>query len=444
MKIVIAGAGEVGTHLAKMLSKEKHDIILMDEDSEKLHQISSHIDLLTVTGYANSIRDLQEAGTQDADLFIAVTPFEDRNIVACLIAKDLGAKRTVARVNNGEFLNPHNRARFTKFGVDEIIYPENLAAKEIVNSIKQVGTREMIEFSGGKLILMGIKVRGNAPIVNRTMEDISLTDEAIRTVAISRENKVFIPRGKSVILNGDIVFFITNKANKDQIFNLCGKKIYEIKNIMILGGSRIAQKAVEKLGDQYHIKIIEYDRDRSIRLAGKLRNALVIHGDGRNMELLKEESLEKMDAFVAVTGNSETNILSCQLAKSIGVKRTIAEIENIDFLNMAEEMGIGSIINKKLLAASYIYKYTMGTSVSQVKCLTASDADVFEFEVKNESKITSKPLRELSFPEDAIVGGVIRGDKGFVATGDTQIKIGDLVVVFALTSAISKIEKFFN
>ena len=444
MKIVIVGAGEVGTHLARMLSKENHDIILIDEDSERLQRISSQVDLLAVNGFANSFKDLQDAGVNEADLFIAVTPYEDRNIVSCLIAKDLGAKRTVARVNNGEFLKEFNRERISRFGVDEIIYPENLAAKEIVNSIKQVGTREMIEFSDGKLILMGIKIRENAPVVNRNMEEISMTNSAIRAVAITRGNKVIVPHGKDKILNGDIVYFITTKVNKNLVFKLSGKEIFEIKNIMILGGSRIAQKTVEKLGDQYNIKIIEADRDRSIKLAGKVRNALIINGDGRNMDLLKEESLDKMDAFIAVTGNSETNILSCQLAKSFGVKRTIAEIENLDFLNMAEEMGIGSIINKKLLAASYIYKYTIGGSVSQVKCLTATDAEVFEFQIVSETKITSRPLRDLSFPEDAIIGGIIRGDKGIVATGDTQIKVGDLVVVFALTSSISKMEKFFR
>lgn len=444
MKIVIVGAGEVGTHLARMLSKENHDIILLDEDPEKLQRISSQIDLLAITGFANSFKDLEDAGVAKADLFIAVTPFEDRNVVACLIAKDLGAKRTVARVNNGEFLNEKNRERITQFGVDEIIYPENLAAREIVNSIKQVGTREMIEFSDGKLTMMGIKIRENAPVVNHTLEEISHNNPDIRAVAITRGKNVFVPHGQDKILNGDIVYFITIKEKKNLVFELAGKQIFEVKNIMIMGGSRIAQKAAEKLGDEYNIKIIESNRDRCIKLAGKVRNALVICGDGRNLDLLKEESLNEMDAFVAVTGNSETNLLSCHLAKSFGVKRTVAEIENIDFLDMAEGMGIGSIINKKLLAASYIYKYTTGASVAQVKCLTATDAEVFEFEILTESKITKKPLKDLSFPEDAIIGGIIRNNFGYVATGDTHVQIGDLVVVFALTSSINKMEKFFR
>ena len=444
MKIVIAGAGEVGTHLAKMLSRVNHDIILLDEDQDRLQQISNQIDIMTVPGFVNSFKDLKEAGVPGADLFIAVTPFEDRNIVACIIAKDLGARRTVARVNSGEFISEKNRERLTRFGIDEIIYPENLAAKQIVNSIKQVGTREMIEFSGGKLILMGIKVRENAPILNKTLEEISATNNEIRAVAITRGQKSLIPHGKDMVLNGDIVFFITTKSNQQLILEITGKKNFEVRNIMILGGSRIAQKTVEKLGDQYKIKVIEIDRERCLRIAGKFGDALVIHGDGRNLDLLKEESLEQMDAFIAVTGNSETNLLSCHLAKSYGIRRTIAEIENIDFLTMAEEIGIGSIINKKLLAASYIYKYTIGRFVENVKCLTASDAEVFEFQIKSDSKITQKPLKDLSLPVDIIICGIIRNNVGFVATGETQIKTGDLVVVLTLSSSIDKLDKYFR
>lgn len=444
MKIVIVGAGEVGTHLARMLSNANHDIVLMDEDELNLQRISGQADLLTMTGFANSFKDLQEAGASKADLFIAVTPFEDRNVFACIIAKDLGAKKTIARVNNGEFLTDRNRERIQRFGIDEVIYPENLAAREIVNSIKQVGTREMIEFSGGKLILMGIKIRKNAPILNMSFENISGIHKDIRAVAITRGTEVIIPHGKDTIMNDDIVFFITTKSNQHLILELAGKEIFEVKNIMIIGGSRIAQKTAEKLGDQYNIKIIEADRERCIRVAGKLGNALVINGDGRNLELLKEESLEKMDAFIGVTGNSETNILACHLAKSYGVRRTVAEIENTDFLVMAEEMGIGSIINKKLLAASYIYKYTVGTSVSHVKCLTASDADVFEFRIKSESRITQKPISELNLPPDMMIGGIVRGNAAFVANGDTQIKVGDMVVVLTKTSSINLLEKFFK
>lgn len=444
MKIVIVGAGEVGTHLAKMLSKEKHDIVLMNDDPEKLQQIANQVDLLTVTGFANSFKDLREAGCPKADLFIAVTPYEERNIFACILAKDMGAKKTIARINNGEYLFEKNKEKLVTMGVDEIIYPESLAAKEIVSSIKQVGTRQRIEFSGGKLILYGVKIRENAPIVNHTLEEISYQTENIRAVAINREHTTIIPTGSDYIKDGDIVFFIAPKGHQNEIFEMAGKEIFSIKNIMILGGSRIAQKTAEKLGDQYNIKIIESDKDRSLKVADRLENVLVINGDGRNLDLLKEERIERMDAFIAVTGNSETNILSCHLAKSMGVKRTVAEVENIDFMGIAESMDIGALINKKLLAASYIYKYTVGHSVTHVKCLTASDAEVIEFIVNEDSKITKKQIKDLSFPADAIIGGIIRGSQGFVATGETQIQEGDKVVIFALPTAISKLDKFFK
>ncbi|WP_321285510.1 Trk system potassium transporter TrkA [uncultured Sunxiuqinia sp.] len=444
MKIVIVGAGEVGTHLAKMLSKENHDIVLMDEDADKLHHISSQVDLLTLTGYANSFRDLKETGLSKADLFIAVTPYEERNIFACVQAKDMGVQRTVARINQGEYLTEKYKEKLKKLGVDELIYPESLAAKEIATSVKQVGTRQLIEFSQGKLILMGIKIRENAPILHKSLEEISYINSDVRAVAINRDSETIIPYGKNTIHNGDIVFFITTRANQNRVFELAGKEIFPVRNIMILGGSRIAQKTVERLGDSYNIKIIESNKVRSQKVADRFENVLVIQGDGRNMDLLKEERIERMDAFIAVTGNSETNILSCHLAKILGIKRTVAEVENIDFMGIAESMDIGSIINKKLIAASYIYKYTLGAEVAQAKCLTASDAEVFEFIAKEGSKITELPIKDLGFPDDAKIGGYVRGSKGFVAKGDTHIQENDKVVVFALPSAIKKLDKYFK
>lgn len=444
MKIVIVGAGEVGTHLAKMLSKEDHDIVLMDEDSEKLHHISSQVDLLTISGIANSFKDLKETGLSKADLFIAVTPYEERNIFACIQAKDMGVQQTVARINNGEYLEEKYKDKLRNLGVDELIYPESLAAKEIASSIKQVGTRQLIEFSHGKLILMGVKIRGNAPILNKSLEELSYINSDIRAVAINRESETIIPNGKDWIRNDDIVFFITTRAHQNKIFELAGKELFAVRNLMIMGGSRVAQKTIERLGDSYNIKVIENDKNRSQEVADRFENILVIQGDGRNLDLLEEERIERMDAFIAVTGNSETNILSCHLAKSLGVKRTVAEVENIDFMGIAENMDIGSLVNKKLIAASYIYKYTLGAEVAQAKCLTASDAEVFEFIAKEGSKITEQPVKDLNFPDDAKIGGYIRGSKGFVAKGDTHIQVNDKVVVFALPSAIKKLDKYFK
>jgi trk system potassium uptake protein len=444
MKVVIAGAGEVGTHLARMLSNEDHDIVLLDDSPEKLSKISGEVDLLTITGSAHSFQDLKQTGLAKADLFIAVTPFEERNVLACAMASYLGVGRTIARINNSEYLKPNYRAKLNNMGIHELIYPESLAAKEIVASVKQTGTRQLIEFSQGKLLLLGIKVRDNAPILNKTFEELSRENEHLLVVAINRENQTIIPKGSDFIMDGDIVFFVATRMEQPRVFELTAKKTFEVKNIMFLGGSRIAQKAIEKLGDQYRIKVIEEDAEKCQQVAEKYSNALVINGDCRNLKLLKDEGLEKMDAVVATTGNSETNILSCHLAKTVGVRRTVAEVENLAFMGLAENMNIGSIVNKKLIAASYIYRFTLNAAISKVKCLTASDAEVFEFIAKADAKITQKPIKELDFPEEAKIGGIIRGEDGYIAHGDTQIQEGDKVVVFTLPSGIKKLEKFFK
>lgn len=444
MKVVIAGAGEVGTHLAKMLSKENHDIILIDEDAEKLERIANQVDLMTVHGAANSITDLKEAGVSKADLFIAVTPFESRNVLACILAKDQGAKKTLARINNAEYLKKAHKPKFQEMGVDELIYPETLAAKEIVASVKQPSARVMHEFSDGKLILIGIKIRENAPIVNKTLIEIALISQEFRAVAITRNDETIIPHGRDLILAGDIAYFVTTPESMPDLYEKTGKKMFEIKNIMILGGSRIAQKTAEKLSDDFNIKIIDSNKERCQQIADRLSNVLVINGDGRNLELLKEEGIERMDAFIAVTGNSETNILTCQLAKKMGVKRTIAEIENVDFISLAEQVGIGSVINKKFIAASFIYRFSMISDISNIRCLTATEAEVVELVARPGSKVTTKLVHELDFPLDAQMGGIIRGNQGYIVTGDTQILEGDKVVVFALPSAIKKIDKFFK
>jgi trk system potassium uptake protein TrkA len=444
MKIVIAGAGEVGTHLARMLSGQDHDIILLDDNPETLSQVRHEIDVMTLAGSAHSFVDLKETGMNKTDLFIAVTTSEERNVLACTMANYLGAGRTIARINNSEYLMERYRAKLHNLGIHELIYPESLAAKEIVSSVKLTGTRQYFEFSGGKLLLMGIKIRSNAPMVNKTLEELAPQMKNIVAVAITRAQGTIIPDGQDKVLAEDIVYFVTDSATRSQVFTLAGKELYEIRNIMFLGGSRIAQRTMEKLGERYNIKVIEGDIERCNRIAQKFSHALVINGDCRNLEILEEEGLANMDAIIATTGSSEVNMLSCHLAKMLGAKRTVAEVENLALMSTAEGMNIGSIINKKLIAASYIYRFTLNADISNVKCLTSSEAEVFEFIARPGARITQKPIREAGFPADAKIGGIIRGEAGYVARGDMQIHEGDKVVVFALPSGIKKIEKFFK
>lgn len=446
MKIVVAGAGAVGSHLAKMLSQENHDIILLDPDENKLRQAGATLDVMTRTGSATSIPDLLDTNIKKCDLFIAVAKTEEINITASIMAKKLGAKKTIARIDNQEYLYAKYRKHFTEMGVDSMIYPEKIAAREIVGLLHQTGSTDIADFSGGKLTLFAIKLESDAPIIGQTLHQIKSEDNGAdyRAVAVTRSGKTFIPNGEFMFESGDLVYVISSHKEIDSLLVSTGKKQFDVRDIMLLGGSRIATIAARELGTHHNVKLIEQDREKSYKLSNILNNTLVINGDGRDYNLLMEEGLDKMDAFIAVTGDSEINILSCMLAKKLGVKKTIAEVENIDYIALAENMGIDTIINKKLITASRIFRYTTSESVTAVRCLTGTDAEVMEFEVRPGSKITQGALNQIGFPKDSMVGGVIREDNSFIANGYTLIKPGDKVVVFALPSAIGKVGKYFN
>ena len=446
MKIIIAGAGAVGTHLAKLLSREKQDIILMDDNEERLSTLSSNFDLMTVTASPTSIQGLKEVGARDADLFIAVTPDESRNMTACMLATNLGAKKTVARIDNYEYLLPKNKEFFKKLGVDSLIYPEMLAAKEIVSSIRMSWVRQWWEFWGGSLILIGTKMREKAEILDIPLHQLAETDKPYHVVAIKRCNETLIPRGDDVIKLHDIVYFTTTRKYVPYIRKIAGKEDYaDVRNVMIMGGSRIAVRTAQYVPDYMQVKIIDNDLNRCNRLTELLDDkVMIINGDGRDMDLLIEEGLKNTEAFVALTENSETNILSCLAAKRMGVSKTVAEVENIDYIGMAESLDIGTVINKKMITASHIYQMMLDADVSNVKCLTFANADVAEFTVKADSKITKHQVKDLGLPKGTTIGGLIRQGEGVVVTGNTQILPGDHVVVFCLSMMIKKIEKYFN
>lgn len=446
MRIVVAGAGQVGRYLAEMLSKEKHDLVVIDIDGESLKDTDNQLDVLTVFGSATSLKVLNNAKIEAADLFLAVTHSEEINLMASIFAKSKGAKRTIARVNNPEYLYPDNKKYFLSLGIDSLISPEKLASREIVELLKHTGTTELFDFSGGMLSLFVIKLDENAPIINKTLIEAGKESSSFdyRAVAIGRDSKTIIPRGDDKFMVNDLVYVITNQVGISKLLAYAGKKSIEINNVMILGGSRIGFKTARDLEGHFKVKLIEKSKDKCNELVEDLEKTLVIHGDGTDFNLLMEEGLNKMDAFIAVTGNSETNILSCLLAKKLGVKKTIAEIENIEYIDLSEKIGIDTIINKKLIAASHIYGYTLDAEVACLKCLTGVDAEVFEFVVKQNSKVTNGALKEIDFPKGAIIGGVVRGKSSFIAKGDTQIKENDKVVVFTLPQEVHKVEKFFK
>lgn len=445
MRIIIAGAGAVGTHLAKMLADERHDIVLMDEGEERLANLESNFDLMTIAARPTSINSLKDAGAADADLFVAVTPEESANITSCILAHSLGAKKTVARIDNYEYLQPKNKEFFKQLGVDSLIYPEMLAAKEIADGLHLSWIRQWWEFSGGALVMLGVKLRENATILNTPISQLK-KEHPYHIVTIKRMGETIIPGGSDELRAGDIVYFMTFKRALPYIRSIAGKDAHaSIRNIMIMGGSRIAMRATQLVSDDMSVKIIESDLNRCHRLADMMDdNVMIINGDGRDYELLEEEGIGDVDAFVALTDNSETNILACLSAKRMGVLKTIAEVENIDYIGMADSLDIGAVINKKKIAASYIYQLMLDADVENVKCLTFANADVAEFVVKEGARVTRSLVKDVPLPKGATIGGLVRKEEGALVTGDTQIMPGDHVVVFCLSSMIKRIEKFFN
>jgi trk system potassium uptake protein TrkA len=446
MRIVIAGAGEVGTHLAKMLSSENHDIILIDTEENRLKPIDTSFDVLTIVGSATSISILQEVLQKKTDLFIAVTHGEDTNITASILAKRLGALKTIARIDNIDYLEHSTLEFFKSLGIDSLIYPELIAAREVLSLLHETGTTEFMEFCGGKLAMFVQKLDENAPIINKSLIEIAMSSstDKYRAVAIKRNEKTIIPRGDERFQLGDLVFVISTNEGIDEMMASSGKENFEAKSIMILGGSRIGKHVALYMQKNCEVKLIDLNPERCEELSEILEDTLIINGDCRNVDLLEQEGIGKMDAFVAVTGNSETNILSCLLAKKLGVKRTIAEVENMEYINLAENTGIDTIINKKISAASRIFRHTTNPNVTQVKYMTGTEAEVIEFNVPAGSKITRGTLRSLEFPKDAIVGGGTRDGVPYIATGDTMISANDKVVVFTLPSAYEKLSKYFT
>ncbi len=444
MKIIIAGAGEVGSHLAKMLSNEDQDIILVDSNQECLDQLDANYNLMTYNGSPTSFSTLREVGISDTDLFIAVTPYETRNIAACAIASQLGAGKTVARIDNYESLSSKNRKLLDNVGVNYLIYPEHLAAQEIITALEHNWARHWGELAGGQLLLIGVKLHGMTPLTNCQIKNLPIEDHFFHIAAIKRNHETIIPNGNDTLLDGDIVFFVTKEKYADSVRELCGKRSMSIKRVMIMGGTRIAMRFAMESEGKFHIKIIEPDRAVCERLATRLPDCEIEQGDARDVDILKNSNIRQYDAFLALSDSSETNILACLTAKEFGICKTVADVENLQFISQAENLNIGTTINKKLIASSRIFKLLLDADVDNVKSLALADAEVAELTVRKNAKITHHAVKNLRLPYGMTLAAVIQDGKCSLVNGDTRIQNGDGVVVFCLNGTIHKVERWFN
>ena len=446
MKIVIVGAGAVGTHLSKLLSGEHQDCVLIDADEERLSGLSEY-DVMTYQASPTSIQALKEAGADHADLFVGVTPEESINLNACILAHALGAKKTVARIDNYEYLSPEHQAFFKNLGVDSLIYPEVLAAIDITNGLKLSWVRQRWDVHDGALILLGVKLREAAEILNQPLRNLCGPDDPYHVVAVKRNGDTLIPGGMDELRVNDLVYFMTTKEYIPYIRKIVGKEHYtDVKNVIIMGGGKTAVRAALTIPNYMSVKIIEKDAQRCEKLNELLEKdeAMVIHGDGRDFGLLEDEGIKNTQAFVALTGNAETNILACLTAKKLGVRKTVAMVENLDYVSMAESLDIGTIINKKTIAASHIFQMMLDADVENLRSLMLVDAEVAEFIAAEGSRVTKKPVKDLGLPFGVTIGGLVRNGTGMLVNGNSQIKAGDSVMVFCHEQKLNNIEKFFK
>ena len=444
MKIVIEGAGEIGSHLAKMLRAEANEVTIIDDDAQRLAAVGAYSDVETVLGNPSSIKTIREAGVARADLFIAVYPFttQEVNIVGALLAKQMGAKRVIARINDEDYLAAENRLLFKELGIELMFYPEKSAADEIVTSLKHVSSSDTMDFAHGKLQISVFKIDEESPMVDLRLEEFirMMTPEEtalFRIIAISRDANTIIPKFDTKFQFGDVVFTVSKREGLKSIIKYFGKTDKTISRVMILGGSPIAEMVARALSSQMSaVKIIEKSKERCIALSEKLpESVVVVNGDGSNSDFLYEEGIRDYDAFLALTDSDESNVLCSVVAKKFGVPRTVAEVENIEYIRLAEEMGVDTVINKKLITAGKIFKFTLSGKARFVKYMSGSNAEIIEYTVAPGSAI---------IPTNAIIAGVVRGSDSFIAVGDTRIEDYDRVAIFALPQTIKEIDKFFK
>ncbi len=455
MKIVIEGAGQVGSHLAKMLSHASNEITVIDEDGERIRKLTSTADVSTVQGPPSTIALLREAGCAKADLFIAVNPFQSQsvNIVSALLAKKIGAKRVLARIDDESYLSPENKLLFKDLGIDMLFFPEKSASDEIVEMLQHSASTESMDFARGKLQLAVFKLDDDSPLLEMSVAEFAKTvktaepEADFRIVAISRGGVTIIPRYDTPFKYMDYLYVISRREGVPVLMKYLGKDKIEVRRVLILGGSEIGEMVAGRLAAQKleDIKIIDIDPARCRQLSEDLPDLVsVTCGDVRNSDFLLEEDIKSFQAVLSCTGNDEVNILACVVAKKMGVPRVIAQVENLEYIRLAEEMGVDSTINKKLITASRIFKFTLSDKVRSVRYMSGTDAEVLEYTAAPDSKITKAPLKDIEFPKDAIIGGIIRGGESFIAVGHTRIEAYDRVAVFALPDAVKDVDKMFK
>ncbi len=443
MRIIIVGAGKVGFNIAQMLSKENHDVILIEQDPERQRIIEENLDVQTILGNGASLALLEEAGIRDADLLIAVTEMDELNMIACLLAKSLGVPKTIARVRNPEYVDTADKAHNSFLGIDLVINPERVTAKMIAELAEVPEAINVEYYAGGKVQLLELPLASNAPVIGKPLSDLKFSHPYL-IAAILRNGSMLVPRGDDVLLPGDIIFVLAETREMVAIEKLLGKERLKVESVFILGGGRLGFY-LAKLLEKRHmkVKIVEKDIEKCHNLSRQLSRSMVLHGDGTDINLLEAEDAGKADLFVAVTSDDKVNLLVSLLAKHLGAKRTISQIRRSDYIPLVEKVGIDVVVSPRLLTAGAILKYIRKGDIVSVSVLEGAKAEMMELIMPENSPVLDKPLKSLRFPRNAIIGAVVRKEKVIIPSGSDVLQRGDTVIIFALPNAVTRVEEFF-
>ncbi|MCX8110294.1 MAG: Trk system potassium transporter TrkA [Syntrophorhabdaceae bacterium] len=447
MKIIIIGAGEVGFNLATRLSQEKHDLVLIDADREKCNKIEEILDISVIHGNGSSQSVLKDAGIESADMLIAATTVDEVNLLACMIASKIGVRRKIARVRNPEYYSSSSVLTTKDLGVDLMIHPENEVAEEITRLLMRSIASEIVEFEDGKILMVGIKIDADSPILNVQLKNLGTPEQRknFRIVAISKGHMTIVPDGNEYINKNDQVFVVTKRESLNELLAMTGKQDKILEKIMILGGGKIGRNLAKNLEERnIHVNLLESDRAKSLQIASALKKSMVFNVDGTEIDLLAREGILNMDALVAVTSDDETNIIACLLAKHIGVQKVIALVNKVAYLPLMPVIGIDATVNVRLSTANAILRFIRRGDILSVATFHGIDAEAIELKVSKEGKYTGKMLKNLKLPEGALVAAIMRGEKVVIPYGDSIIEPGDRIIVFALPQAIHAIEDRFS
>jgi len=446
MRILVIGAGAIGFQLSKQLRQDGHDISQIDIDPKLVKRVGEQLDILVAVGNGTSLRTLNDIGIKNIDLVAAMTTNDEVNLLSCKMAKELGVESTIARIRNPEFASPDFIFTPEELGVDQFIHSEKETANAVVRLIRQSNATDLIEFSEGKLVLLGMRLDHQSPLLNAPLIEVGQKFAKIpmRIVAVQRKQQTLVPSGSTTLLAEDRIFVISDPDYLEEVLKLTGHDDHRLENIMILGGGLIGQFIAQEISPSTRIKLIESRAEKSWEVADRLKDVLVIQGDGTDYDLLAVEGITDMDAFIAVTGNDEINIISTLIAKHFNVPRTISLVNNIDYMPITPAIGLDSVLSKQLLTVNAVQRYVRHQRIASIASLPGLDIEAVEYIARGGSKITKKSLREIRLPHDAIVGAVIHRDRVIIPHAETRIAPGDKAVVFTRHYAHEEVRKIFG